>query len=125
MTHMRHCPPLDPDVSDTAPFDPALAVYDEEHLITYLRLLDADAEGADWREVARIVPHIDPQHESDRARRAVYSRLSRVSELLQSPRSGTTRGARRIGRLNGLLRSPTSLTSLGMGSICAVRSCWN
>jgi hypothetical protein len=23
------------------------------HLITYLRLLDADAEGADWREVAR------------------------------------------------------------------------
>jgi hypothetical protein len=90
MTHMRHCPPLDPDVSDTAPFDPALAVYDEEHLITYLRLLDADAEGADWREVARIVPHIDPQHESDRARRAFYSRLSRASELLQSPRSGTT-----------------------------------
>jgi hypothetical protein len=45
-------PPLDPDVSDTAPSDPVLIVYDEKHLITYLRLLDADAEGADWREVA-------------------------------------------------------------------------
>jgi hypothetical protein len=60
-------PPLDPDVSDTPPSDPVLTVYDEEHLITYLRLLDADAEGADWREVARIVLHIDPQHESDGA----------------------------------------------------------
>ena len=40
-------PPLDPDVADTAPSGPVLTVYDEEHLITYLRLLDADAEGAD------------------------------------------------------------------------------
>jgi hypothetical protein len=48
-------PPLDPDVADTAPSGSALTVYDEEHIITYLRLLDADAEGADWRDVARIV----------------------------------------------------------------------
>ena len=71
-------PPLDPDVSDTAPFDPVLTVYDEEHLITYLRLLDADAEGADWREVARVVLHLDPQHESDRAGRAFESHLTRA-----------------------------------------------
>jgi hypothetical protein len=32
-----------------------LTPYDEEHLITYLRLLDADAEGAEWHEVAKIV----------------------------------------------------------------------
>jgi hypothetical protein len=31
-------------------------------------LLDADAAGADWREVARIVLHIHPELESDRAR---------------------------------------------------------
>ena len=60
-------PPLDPDVADSAPSDSVLTVYDEEHIITYLRLLDADAEGADWREVARIVLHLDPEHESDRA----------------------------------------------------------
>ena len=52
-------PPLDPEVADTAPSDSVLTVYDEEHLITYLRLLDADAVGADWRDVARIVLHID------------------------------------------------------------------
>jgi predicted GNAT family N-acyltransferase len=53
-------PPLDPDVTDTAPSSAALTAYDEEHLVTYLRLLDADAEGADWRDVARIVLHLDP-----------------------------------------------------------------
>jgi hypothetical protein len=53
-------PPLDPDVADTAPSDPVLTVYDEEHVITYLRLLDADAQGADWRDVARVVLHLDP-----------------------------------------------------------------
>jgi len=36
-------PPLDPDVADTAPSDSVLTVYDEEHVITYLRLLDAAA----------------------------------------------------------------------------------
>ena len=71
-------PPLDPDVADTAPSGPVLTAYDEEHLVTYLRLLDADAEGADWREVARIVLHLDPDPESDRARRAFDSHLARA-----------------------------------------------
>jgi hypothetical protein len=52
-------PPLDPDVADLAPAEPALTPYDQEHAITYLRMLDADAEGGDWREVSRIVLHID------------------------------------------------------------------
>ena len=60
------------------PPDSVLTVYDEEHVITYLRLLDADAAGADWREVARIVLHLDPDDESDRARRALDSHLSRA-----------------------------------------------
>ena len=52
--HMQS-PPLDPDVADIAPSEHALTAYDQEHAITYMRMLDADAEGADWREVARIV----------------------------------------------------------------------
>jgi hypothetical protein len=44
--------------ADTAPSDSVLTAYDEEHLVTYLRLLDAEVEGADWREVARIVLHL-------------------------------------------------------------------
>jgi hypothetical protein len=54
-----------------------LTAYDEEHVITYLRLLDADAKGADWREVTRVVLRLDPEQESDRARRAFDSHLSR------------------------------------------------
>jgi type VI secretion system activator RovC-like protein len=69
--------PLDPDVAELAPADSTLTPYDFEHLITYFRLLDADAEGADWREVARIVLHIDPERER-RARKAHESHLARA-----------------------------------------------
>ena len=75
-------PPLDPDVADTAPSDSVLTVYDEEHLIT-LRLLDADAQRADWREVTRVVLHLDPEHESDRARKAFESHLSRAKWMTE------------------------------------------
>jgi hypothetical protein len=71
-------PPLDPDVADTAPSDATLTVYDEEHIVTYLRMLDADADGADWRDVARIVLHLDPDREPDRARKAFESHLARA-----------------------------------------------
>ena len=76
-------PPLDPDVADTAPVDVALTVYDEQHLVTYLRLLDADAEGADWREVAQIVLHIDPNREPVRARKAFDSHLARAKWMTE------------------------------------------
>ena len=75
---MQRPPPLDPDVADTAPSGSVLTVYDEEHVVTYLRLLDADAEGADWREVALIVLHIDPDQHAERARRAFDSHLARA-----------------------------------------------
>jgi Uncharacterized conserved protein (DUF2285) len=76
-------PPLNPDIADTAPSDSALTVYGEEHIITYLRLLDADAQGADWRKVARIVLHLDPKHESDRGRKAFDSHLSRAKWMTE------------------------------------------
>jgi Uncharacterized conserved protein (DUF2285) len=69
--------PMQTPTLDPAPSNSVLTVYDKEH-VTYLRLLDADAKGADWREVARIVLHLDPEHESDRARRAFVSHLSRA-----------------------------------------------
>lgn len=51
---MQKSPP-DPNVADAAPTAPILTGYDEQHLVTYLRLLDAAADGADWKEVARTV----------------------------------------------------------------------
>jgi hypothetical protein len=77
-------PPLDPPVSDIAPSSGVLTGYDEQHLVTYLRLLDAEAEGADWREVARIVLHIDPAQEPERAHRAWTSHLARARWMTES-----------------------------------------
>ena len=71
-------PPLNPDVADRAPSGSTLTDYDEEHAVTYVCMLDADAEGADWREVSRIVLHIDPDHHPDRARQAFDSHLARA-----------------------------------------------
>jgi type VI secretion system activator RovC-like protein len=76
-------PPLDPDVADFAPTDSSLTKYDEEHIITYLRLLDADKARADWTEVARIVLHIDPASEPERARHAFDSHLARAKWMTE------------------------------------------
>jgi len=76
-------PPLDPDVADTAPSDAVLILYDEEHIITYLRMLDANAVSADWKEVARIVLHLDPDREPDRARKAFDSHLARAKWMTE------------------------------------------
>ena len=46
-------PAPDPHVADLAPDADVLTGYDQQHLVTYLRLLDAEAQGADWTEVAR------------------------------------------------------------------------
>ena len=75
--------PLDPPVSDQAPDGGVLTDYDQEHLVTYLRLLDAEAEGADWAEVALIVLHIDPKQEPQRARRAWESHLARAKWMME------------------------------------------
>ena len=79
-------PPLDPDVADVAPNDSALTAYDEQHVVTYIRLLQAESEGADWREVARIVLHIDPEREPDRARNAYQSHLARAKWVTEQGR---------------------------------------
>ena len=81
MDHSSH--PPEPPVADTAPSDPQLTDYDRAHLRTYLRLLDAAAEGADWEEVARIVLGLDPLAELDRARRVYDTHFARALWLSQ------------------------------------------
>jgi Uncharacterized conserved protein (DUF2285) len=71
-------PRRDQDVADEAPTASVLTGYDEEHLVTYLRLLHAEADGADWKEVARIVLHLNPAQEPERARRAWETHLARA-----------------------------------------------
>ncbi len=75
---MRTTPELDPDVEDEAPTSDGITPYDEQHFVTYLRLLDAETDGVDWTEVARIVLHRDPNTEEIRTRRCWASHLARA-----------------------------------------------
>lgn len=63
---------------DRAPDSSQLTSYDEGHLIAYLRLLDADADGADWREIANVIFGIDVAAEPDRAKAMHESHLARA-----------------------------------------------
>ena len=56
-----------PPFDDSPPVSARVTPYDERHFVTYLRLLDAADEGADWREAVRIVFGIDPERESPNA----------------------------------------------------------
>ena len=78
---MRTPVELDPDVDDAAPTGDGITTYDEQHYVTYLRLLDAKAEGADWTEVARIVLHRDPVGEKQRTYLCWQSHLARAQWL--------------------------------------------
>ncbi|WP_407644477.1 hypothetical protein [Chachezhania sediminis] len=49
--------------------------------MTYLRLLDDTAEGADWQDVAQIVLHRDPATDERRTYRCWQSHLERAQWL--------------------------------------------
>jgi hypothetical protein len=74
----RNMTKRDPVVADIAPSADTLTPYDKAHLGTYLRLLDANTQGADWTEAARIVLGMDPEHEPQRARAVWESHLERA-----------------------------------------------
>lgn len=65
-------------IADEAPSAATLTGYDQAHAITYLRLLDAENDGADWREVARVVLGCDPDADPDCAKRTYDSHLTRA-----------------------------------------------
>jgi hypothetical protein len=69
---------------DRPPDGDKLTDYDERHLSTYLRLLDAADEGADWREAVRIIFGLDPINEPQRARIVYDSHLARTRWMTQT-----------------------------------------
>lgn len=67
-----------PIFQDSPPLTDRVNAYDEAHCATYLRLLDADEEGADWREVVEIVFGLDPEDDPERAKRVHDTHLARA-----------------------------------------------
>lgn len=64
--------------ADRAPDVSRLTAYDESHLADYLRLLDTDDDGADWREAAARIFGIDAAAEPRRAKIMHDSHLARA-----------------------------------------------
>lgn len=68
----------DRDFLDAPPQSAALTDYDRTHTTLYLRLLDAAADGADWREVVTVLFDLDPADDPECARRIHDTHLARA-----------------------------------------------
>lgn len=78
-------------LADCPPTDAELTAYDRAHLKLYLRLLDADAEGADWTEIAEVVLRLDPKKDAARAHKIYASHLARAKWMAEHGHSGLMR----------------------------------
>jgi hypothetical protein len=70
-------------IADEVPWSELLTAYDQAHLVVYLRLLDASADGASQDEMADVILGINPGKEPSRAARAVESHLRRARWMMQ------------------------------------------
>ncbi|WP_347270226.1 DNA -binding domain-containing protein [Rhizorhabdus histidinilytica] len=69
---------------DNPPSGETLTDYDRSHIKLYMRLLDATADGADWREAVEILFGIDPRLDPERARRVHDRHLQRARWMTQT-----------------------------------------
>lgn len=72
------------DFLDQPPAGAALTAYDRAHLKLYVRLLDAESEGADWREVVAVLFNLDAGAEPKRALHVYTSHLDRAKWMTKS-----------------------------------------
>jgi len=78
---------------DEPPASNALTAYDREHLKTYLRLLDAEADGAGWAEIAARLFGLDPSKEPERAARVYANHLARARWISEHGYANLVRSA--------------------------------
>ncbi|MCP1201088.1 DNA -binding domain-containing protein [Notoacmeibacter sp. MSK16QG-6] len=71
-------------VADEVPWSDRITPYDEAHFAIYIRLLDAESEGADWREVARIVLGRDPSTHPEQTHHCWQDHLRRAKWMSET-----------------------------------------
>lgn len=69
---------------DRPPHTERVNAYDEQHLAVYLRLLMAEEEGADWREVVQVIFGLDAAQEPTRAKVVHESHLARARWMTEA-----------------------------------------
>ncbi len=70
--------PQETAIADEAPMSDHMTDYDKSHMLIYVRLLDAAADGATWTEVCSILFLVDTAKEPLRARRMYNSHMKRA-----------------------------------------------
>jgi hypothetical protein len=110
-----------PHIADSAPDEPFLTGYDMAHLVTYLRLLDADAEGAAWQEAARIVLSLDVETEPERANRVWASHLARAKWMTEQGYRHLLRGGAAHLSVFG---APHARHRWGVGLVSPAAAAW-
>lgn len=65
-------------IADVPPWSNQITDYDRCHVQLYLRLLDAETEGADPSEIIRLLLGIDPSREPERGLCCLESHLKRA-----------------------------------------------
>ena len=68
----------DHPLAERAPSAKSLTPYDEAHLVTYLRLLDANANGESGAALTQIILDDNPGLSETQARRAATNHLKRA-----------------------------------------------
>jgi Uncharacterized conserved protein (DUF2285) len=63
---------------DRPPQSASLTDYDRQHLVLYVRLLDAAEEGAEWTEVVHVLFGLNPNQDRERARQIYDEHLARA-----------------------------------------------
>lgn len=71
-------------ILDRPPDEPTVTEYDLAHKVIYLRLLDAAADKADWREASRLILGLNPARDPDRAKRIHDSHLARARWMTEA-----------------------------------------
>lgn len=69
---------------DSPPQAETITDYDERHMATYIRMLDATAEGADWREIVQVLFGLDAKLEPERAKAVHDTHLARANWMTGS-----------------------------------------
>ena len=67
-----------PGFLDEPPSSRTLTSYDRAHMKLYMRLLDAERDGADWREAVQVLFGLDPDHDPVRSRTIHDAHLARA-----------------------------------------------
>ncbi|MGQ3259472.1 DUF2285 domain-containing protein [Agrobacterium tumefaciens] len=68
---------------DEPPFSETITTYDRTHMKLYMRLVDANRDGADWREAVHILFGLDPDQDPRRCRSIHDAHLARARWMME------------------------------------------